>query len=509
MHIQTSFSTTLRFSTIHWHTVIAARLLALSLALGACSSDGEKLPSTETPQAYIDGLAGTVLVSGAGELIDLPEVDPSLSVSGASSGSVVSIQAGSVITASLVFNAPNANVVAAGIRFSNDSQILTVPMPNMVGQTAGSLSFQLQFPADFCSNLGSICHSIQCYEYAITSDGKVSAANIVDMAAACGECTDSSCIGLLPECGEASFPTTCSAADGSLLGPGETLYELAGQGSALALGDDALYLLADQLVKMPIEPGGTPEVLVADVPNSEDIVKLADQLFFGDSRNQLFQIGEGGGELVELGELGANLATDGEFVYAAYKEFLCDPEDADQYGIRKLNANGAVTVLDPSVACIGALTVGGGHVYWLSEVTDDEELYRIPVNGGAPEKMPLEVAGWYHLDWTDGYLVGSEITGNRRGRPDQPTHESLGLSLDGTGSDGQSVFLTRLSSESCIVQVRGGAEAVNLASFDPEHMNVEAMVGNTEYVYSAVLLTDQFLIEPTNPVTRIMRIPRP
>ncbi len=39
-------------------------------------------------------------------------------------------------------------------------------------------------------------------------------------------------------------------------------------------------------------------------------------------------------------------------------------------------------------------------------------------------------------------------------------------------------------------------------------MNVEDMVGNAEYVYSAVLLTDQFLIVPTNPVTRIVRIPR-
>ncbi len=508
MQIPTSFKTTLPFSTTQRHAVIASRLLGLSLALGACSSNGEKLPSTETPQAYIDGLAGTVLVSGAGELIDLPEVDPSLSVSGASSGSVVSIEGGSVITASLEFNAPNANVVAVGIRFSNDSQMLTVPMPNMLGQTAGTLSFQLQFPADFCSNLGSICHSIQCYEYAITSDGKVSAANIVDMAAACGECTDSSCIGLLPACGEASFPTTCSAADGSVLGPGETLYELGVQGSELALGDDALYLLANQLVKMPIEPGGTPEVLVADVPNSEDFVKLADQLFFSDSRNRLFQIGEGGGEMVDLGELGAKLATDGQFVYAAFKEFLCDPEDAAQYGIRKLSANGAVTVLEPSVACVGALTVGGGYVYWLSDATDEEELYRISVNGGAPEKMPLDVVGWYNIDWTDGYLIGSNITGNRRGRPEQPTDEFLGTSLDGTGSDGQSVFLTRLSSESCIAQVRGGAEAVNLASFDPEHMNVEDMVGNGEYMYAAVLLTDQFLIAPTNTVTRIVRIPR-
>ena len=73
-----------------------------------------------------------------------------------------------------------------------------------VGGVSGSVSIELGIPDDLCQHIGSECRSVTAYEYAITSEGKVSAPLVVNMATACGPCTAPGCAGLLPECPPAS-----------------------------------------------------------------------------------------------------------------------------------------------------------------------------------------------------------------------------------------------------------------------------------------------------------------
>jgi hypothetical protein len=53
--------------------------------------------------------------------------------------------------------------------------------------------------------LSSICHDIRCYEFAQTSGGTFSQANINLLAAACGGCDEPSCQDLLDMCVDAGM----------------------------------------------------------------------------------------------------------------------------------------------------------------------------------------------------------------------------------------------------------------------------------------------------------------
>jgi hypothetical protein len=68
----------------------------------------------------------------------------------------------------------------------------------------------MQVSQSLCGSLSSICHSIKCYEFAVTSAGTISRANITDLAVACNNCSEPSCKGLLQQC----------SADGGPGGPG-------------------------------------------------------------------------------------------------------------------------------------------------------------------------------------------------------------------------------------------------------------------------------------------------
>lgn len=68
------------------------------------------------------------------------------------------------------------------------------------GSNPGTGSYGFDVPVDICSNLSSICHQIICYEYAVTDIGTISAANIMQVAMQCGNCSEPSCQQLISDC---------------------------------------------------------------------------------------------------------------------------------------------------------------------------------------------------------------------------------------------------------------------------------------------------------------------
>jgi hypothetical protein len=106
------------------------------------------------------------------------------------------IMAGQSMTNQIGFNAPNGNVNAVGMRFGTSGPITFVPVDN-TGSTNGTSAFTFLIDASICGNLSQICHDIRCYEFAQTSSGNISAANIRDVAMLCGNCDEPSCAGLV------------------------------------------------------------------------------------------------------------------------------------------------------------------------------------------------------------------------------------------------------------------------------------------------------------------------
>lgn len=142
--------------------------------------------------------SGVTLPSNEGpELVD-PEIDDSIVLPPAVTDDPVAINPGEVVQVQIAFEAPEGNVVAAGIRFGDDGPIRQIELPEAEDQTAGTLSFDMQIPADICDDLANICHEIICNEFAVTSAGKISRANVVQMGVVCGNgCDEPTCQELL------------------------------------------------------------------------------------------------------------------------------------------------------------------------------------------------------------------------------------------------------------------------------------------------------------------------
>lgn len=177
------------------------------LLLAACSVyEGEELDSD------ID-------LESSGEPSEPPPDDGPFDIPGAQSGlydpatdaSVVlsphdpnspplEVHPGDTITVNVPFSAPNQNVIGAGIRFGSSGPISVVPVSGAAGQSSGTMQFDVMIPASICADLGQICHDIKCYEFAVTDIGNVSAANIADIALACGDCDEPSCQDLIASC---------------------------------------------------------------------------------------------------------------------------------------------------------------------------------------------------------------------------------------------------------------------------------------------------------------------
>jgi len=144
--------------------------------------------------------------------LDAPATDDSIVINPPAAGATPAVMEGDAMSVSVPFSAPNANVVGVGIRFGDSGPIMTIPTSTM-GSKSGTLSASVTIPPSICKMLSSICHNIKCYEYAVTSIGKVSRANIRSLALMCGDCSEPSCKSLLPDMCAAPGDATC--VDGS------------------------------------------------------------------------------------------------------------------------------------------------------------------------------------------------------------------------------------------------------------------------------------------------------
>lgn len=166
-------------------SVLAASSL---LILAACGKSGA---------AAERELSKAILLPDEGETLVNPEEDPSVTLGTDGGLGMGTAQAGDNVGVSIPFSSANGDVTAAGIRFGSSGPIRTVNFPNAQGQSQGTMQFQFGIPDDICGNLSNICHDIKCYEFAVTSAGKVSRANINDLAVICGGCDEPSCQGLV------------------------------------------------------------------------------------------------------------------------------------------------------------------------------------------------------------------------------------------------------------------------------------------------------------------------
>jgi len=170
-------------------------LAAVSLAAGCTINIASSGDDSQGNQALNDNV---VWPSNAYAL-DAPATDDSITIPPPPTGTATpAVMEGDAMSVSVPFSAPNANVVGVGIRFGDSGPIMTIPTSTM-GKTSGTLSASVTIPPSICKMLASICHSIKCYEFAVTSIGKVSRANIRSLALMCGDCSEPSCKSLLPD----------------------------------------------------------------------------------------------------------------------------------------------------------------------------------------------------------------------------------------------------------------------------------------------------------------------
>lgn len=172
-------------------------------------------------------------VIGATHELMNPAVDATVTVMPSPDASPLDLMPGDIATVAIPFQAAGGNVVAAGISFGPGQPVQVVPMPDMLGAGDGQMQLQFEVPDSVCDNLSAICHQVECYEFAVTDIGKVSAADINSIAVACGDCDEPSCQMFLdmcmedpcagqvaPECA-GDTPYCCTISDGGqcLVGP--------------------------------------------------------------------------------------------------------------------------------------------------------------------------------------------------------------------------------------------------------------------------------------------------
>ncbi|WP_418513283.1 hypothetical protein [Corallibacter sp.] len=172
-------------------------LLVLTLFLNtACDEEDEQTIldfGISDPQAVSEYMNANLILPSSAFTINPEDVEIDNSVQINSFGNdVVPISGGQTMDNNISFSASNGNVDGVGMRFGTSGPIYFVPI-NTNGSNSGVGSFQFSLPAEICNNLSKICHDIKCYEFAKTSAGNISQANIRDVAMLCGNCDEPSC----------------------------------------------------------------------------------------------------------------------------------------------------------------------------------------------------------------------------------------------------------------------------------------------------------------------------
>jgi hypothetical protein len=106
--------------------------------------------------------------------------------------------------------------VCVGFGSPNNAYCVPVGTPGVLvsgSATQGVAALALPVPTELCAMLSSICHDIRCYEFAQTSAGTFSKANINLLAAACGGCDEPSCQELLDMCVDDCTVSGCPAGE--------------------------------------------------------------------------------------------------------------------------------------------------------------------------------------------------------------------------------------------------------------------------------------------------------
>ena len=179
--------------------------LFVSLCIISCGgSDSDPVGDGISDPTEVANLMNSALQLPPGTFTVDPnqvEIDDSITIT-SNNNATIPIAGGQSMTNNISFNAPNGNVNAVGMRFGTSGPIYFVPI-NTQGSTSGTGSFDFAMLATICNDLSKICHDIKCYEFASTSGGQISRANIRDVAMMCGNCDEPSCQGLVDpsDCG--------------------------------------------------------------------------------------------------------------------------------------------------------------------------------------------------------------------------------------------------------------------------------------------------------------------
>lgn len=181
------------------HSLIKSAPFAASL-VGCSVYGGGSGGAAPAPNPDSDKIGGMFEVLGADQVLMNPEVDPDVTVPSSGPKPSLDVSPGDLITVGIPFSAPNGNVVGIGIAFGPSAPVQVVSLQDALGMTSGMGQLQFQVPDSVCDNLSEICHQIQCYEFAVTDIGKVSTANINQIAVACNNCDEPSCQMLLDMC---------------------------------------------------------------------------------------------------------------------------------------------------------------------------------------------------------------------------------------------------------------------------------------------------------------------
>tara|TARA_A100000171_G_scaffold30980_1_gene29299 strand:- start:25563 stop:26513 length:951 start_codon:yes stop_codon:yes gene_type:complete len=89
-------------------------------------------------------------------------------------------------------------VSAVGMRFGPTGDIIFREVTAEEAE-AGIASFIFSIDPSVCEDIAQICHDIKCYEFAQTSSGAITQADLQDIAAVCAACDEPSCLDLLDE----------------------------------------------------------------------------------------------------------------------------------------------------------------------------------------------------------------------------------------------------------------------------------------------------------------------
>jgi len=186
--------------------------IAASMVLLSCKKDDSNEDQQSQQATAAEMLNAGFQINRSGSFLVNPddvEIDNSVIVSSGGNG-YVPLRGGDQMANTISFTSISANITAVGMRFGNSGPITFVPL-SQAEINSGIASLNFSIDPGVCENISEICHDIKCNEFAMTSAGKISQADLQDIALICGACSEPSCLELLDE-------STCngiSGADGS------------------------------------------------------------------------------------------------------------------------------------------------------------------------------------------------------------------------------------------------------------------------------------------------------